>query len=304
MAEHSRTNFLPQHLFRVVENFSPSDNTTNPIASLEELPIVSLEESVNALVSLVPDVNKMVTKVKQKCDRPKDGLTINESASIMLYSLEWSPRETSFYVILNNVLRSENEEKLKPWKLYLKLFLTALDKLPPLSQTIYRGVKMDLSAQYPQGKTFVWWGFSSCTTSIQVLQSEQFLGKTGTRTLFTIDCGSGKDIREHSLFPTEDEVLLIAATKFQVVSCLDSGNNLFIIQLKEIETENSLLGSLHKRIRSGPLNKISLPEESREDSATTPEDSSRAQKPAAPKISMPPRLPAPQVPPKPPRFPL
>ena len=286
MAERDRKNFLPQHLERVIENFLPSDKSTKPIPSFDDLAIVSLEKAVETIVSLVPDVKKMVTKVKEKCDRPKDDLTTDESASIMLYSLEWTPRENSFYVVLNNTLRSEDEEKLKPWALYLKLFVTSLEKLPTLSQTIYRGIKMDLSAQYPQGKTFVWWAFSSCTTSIQVLQSEQFLGKTGARTLFNINCESGKDIRQHSFFPTEDEILLIAARKFEVVSCLDSGNDLFIIQVKEIESDYPLLGSTRKKL---------LPDSSsfkrREDSAAAP------QKPSLPKISLPPRFPGPPKPP-------
>ncbi|CAF1317761.1 unnamed protein product, partial [Rotaria sordida] len=34
----------------------------------------------------------------------------------------------------------------------------------------------------------VWWGLSSCTTALTVLQSEQFLGQTGDRTLFMIEC--------------------------------------------------------------------------------------------------------------------
>jgi hypothetical protein len=296
MAEESRRNFLPQHLQRVVENFLPSDKTTKPIASFDALPIVSLEKAVESLVSLVPDVNEMVSKVKAKCDKPKDDLSSNESASIMLYSLEWTPRENSFYVILNNTLRSEDDEKLKPWQLYLKLLITSLEKLPTLSHTIYRGIKMDLSAQYPQGKTFVWWAFSSCTTSIQVLQSEQFLGKTGTRTLFNIDCESGKDIRQHSFFPTEDEILLIAARKFQVVSCLDSGNDLFIIQVKEIESDYPLLGPPLKQLLRGP-SKDSFPLKPPGDSATTSEDSTEPQKPSFPKISMPPRFPAPPKPP-------
>ncbi|CAF4693011.1 unnamed protein product, partial [Rotaria sp. Silwood2] len=57
---------------------------------------------------------------------------------------------------------------------------------------------------------------------------------------------SGKEIRQHSFFPTEDEVLLIAARKFQVVSCLDSGNDLFIIQLKEVDPATPLLGTSRK----------------------------------------------------------
>jgi len=243
MARNFLKDLKPQHGLRILENFSPSEKTENPIKDFDAVPIVSLDEATDPLVSLVPDIKEMVSKAKAKCDDPKDHLTTDESASIMLYSLEWEPRENSLYILLNNALRAEDHEKLKTWHPYLKLFISSLEKLPTITQTIYRGVKMDLSAQYPQGKTFVWWGFSSCTTSVQVLQSDQFLGKTGPRTLFTIECQSGKNIQQHSFFSTEDEILLVAARKFQVVSCLDSGSELFIIQLKEIESDYPLLGS-------------------------------------------------------------
>jgi hypothetical protein len=172
MAKNPFEDFRPKHPPRILEDITPSEKTTRPIENFDNIPIVSIEAAVDPLISLVPNVKEMVSKVKEKCNRPKDNLTPDQSASIMLYSLEWTPTEKSLYVILNNTLRSEDSEKLKPWHLYLKLFITALDELPSISQTIYRGVKMDLSAQYPQGKTFAWWGFSSCTTSIQVLQSE------------------------------------------------------------------------------------------------------------------------------------
>ncbi|CAF1049897.1 unnamed protein product [Adineta steineri] len=173
-----------------------------PIENFDSIPVVSLEEAVELLVSLVPNVKEMVSKAKEKCDKPKDGLTPHESASIVLYSLEWEPRENSFYIILNNTLR--DEEKLKLWQLYLKLFISSLEKLPSVNQTVYRGVKMDLSAQYPQGQIF--------TCNIH-------------------------------FFMTEDEILLVAVRKFKVVSCLDSGNGLFIIQMKEVESDYPLLGS-------------------------------------------------------------
>jgi len=119
--------------------------------------------------------------------------------------------------------------------------LTALTKLPSTHLTVFRGVKKDLRAEYPEGSTFIWWGFSSCTASIKVLESDQFLGKKGARTLFTIDCYNGKDIRKHSFYPAEDEILLLPGRQFTVVACLDSGNGLYIIQLKEIEAQFPLL---------------------------------------------------------------
>jgi hypothetical protein len=212
-----------------------------PIQGHENMDLVSLEEAVDPLASLVPQVERMVWTVKQNCDEPEDGLTSDESASIMLYTMEWKPREKSFYHILNTTLRAEDREKLIPWFLYLRLFLASLSKLQSTPLTVYRGVKTDLHHLYPEGKTFVWWGFSSCTAAVKVLQSEEFLGKTGERTMFNIECNSGKDIRRHSFYRKEDEILLLAARQFKVMSCLDSGNGLYIIQLKEIEPRFPLI---------------------------------------------------------------
>ncbi|CAF4339582.1 unnamed protein product, partial [Rotaria sordida] len=145
---------------------------------------------------------------KEKCKKPEDGLTQDESASIMLYSMGWEPLEQCLYFALNAALRSADRQNLDPWYLYLKLIQTALSRLQSQHRFVYRGVKTDLSDRYRKGEKIVWWGFSSCTISIDVLQSELFLGKTETRTMFTIECNSGKDIRNHSFFPHEDEILL------------------------------------------------------------------------------------------------
>ncbi|CAF5023157.1 unnamed protein product, partial [Rotaria sp. Silwood1] len=94
--------------------------------------------------------------------------------------------------------------------------------------------------RYIRGQTIVWWGFSSCTTAVNVLNSNQFLGAKGDRTMFTLHCLSAKDIRKHSYYPAEDEVLLMAATQFKVIGCLNQ-DNLHIIQLEETSPPFSLL---------------------------------------------------------------
>ena len=48
------------------------------------------------------------------------------------------------YFVLNANLRDENRQKLKPWFLYLKLFLTGLSRLPSFDRTVFRGVRGDL----------------------------------------------------------------------------------------------------------------------------------------------------------------
>ncbi|CAF3772697.1 unnamed protein product, partial [Adineta steineri] len=137
--------------------------TPIPIAGYEKMPLVSLEEAVEPLLSLVPGVQRTVWIVKQRCENPLDELSPDESASIMLYTTEGTCGDNSFYSILNSTLRTEDRTKLRPWFLYLKLVLTALSKLPSVASntTVCRGVKLDMSDQYPKGKTFVWWGLSS-----------------------------------------------------------------------------------------------------------------------------------------------
>ncbi|CAF4478613.1 unnamed protein product [Rotaria sp. Silwood2] len=212
-----------------------------PIQGFEKMPLVSLEHAINPIVSLIPDVEQMTWIAKQNCSSPKDGLTMDESASIMLYTMEWEPYEKSFYVTLNNTLRATVREQLKPWFLYLRLVINALQKLPPTHHVVYRGVKSDLAAEYSRGSTIVWWGFSSCTVSIEALKNERFLGKEGIRTLFSIECDSGKNIRSHSFYAEEDEVLLLPARQFEVIGCLDQGNGLQIIQLREIQPKFPLI---------------------------------------------------------------
>ncbi|CAF1302171.1 unnamed protein product, partial [Adineta steineri] len=235
-------NVDPQQYTRVSDIVKEPQTMLMPIEGYEEMPIVPLEEAVVPLVSIVPKIQNFVYVAKQRSKSvPADNLTQDESASIMLYSMDWEPQEKCLYFALNATLRTEDRKKLKPWFSYLKLILTALEKLPSTRCHVFRGVNLDLSNQYTKGKEFVWWGFSSCTTTIEVLEDEQFLGKTGERTMFTIECDSGKDISRHSYYQSEKEVLLLAARQFIVVSCLRAAPGLHMIQLKETKPPITLL---------------------------------------------------------------
>ena len=99
---------------------------------------------------------------------------------------------------------------------------------------LWRGVREDLSALYPDGKKVAWWALSSCTASIDVLESPHYLGKSGPRTIFSILTNSGKDIRAHSYFENEDEVLLPPGIYLEVIGRLNPAAGLYIIQLREI----------------------------------------------------------------------
>jgi hypothetical protein len=170
--------------------------------------------------------------------------------------------DPSFYSLLNSTLRGENRDNLKPWFAYLKLFLTALHKLESHPQTVWRGVRgVDLSKQYPTGSKFAWWGVSSCTTNLEVLQAETFLGTKGMRTLFSIVSDNGKIIVPHSYFKdTEKEIVLMPGTYFEVMGQLKPAEDLYIIQLKELDPPFPFVKPPFKRDPSAAPKAVRLPD--------------------------------------------
>ncbi|CAF5221272.1 unnamed protein product [Rotaria magnacalcarata] len=70
---------------------------------------------------------------------------------------------------------------------------------------------------------------------MEALHSDQFLGKSGQRTLFSIECVNGKSVAKHSYFKnTEKEIILLPGSYFEVISQLNSADELHIIHLKEL----------------------------------------------------------------------
>jgi hypothetical protein len=217
-----------------------------PISGYAHEPLLSLEEACERLVPIVPRLEAHIWVAKQNSKNPADGLTQDESAAIRLYTMEWDsgPNEPrgSLYANLNRTLKQVDRKKLQPWFRYLKLFLTALAKLPPAPrQTVWRGVRKDQSADYPPGAEATWWAFSSCTTSLSVLESDLYLGNIGMRTLFSVEAINARTVRSHSHFTTEDEILLLPGTYFEVKSRLNPAPDLFIVHLQQRIPPHDLL---------------------------------------------------------------
>ncbi|CAF5029573.1 unnamed protein product, partial [Rotaria sp. Silwood1] len=140
---------VARRILRLTDGIEESHEVHEPIFDIKDTPIESLENAVNPLVPFLPDIRKHAVTAKKACKNPPpDGLTFDESASIRLYSMEWVPHDKCLYVVLNDTLRSEDGEKVKPWFLYLKLFRTALERLPKQHLTVYRGVKKNLHEKY------------------------------------------------------------------------------------------------------------------------------------------------------------
>jgi hypothetical protein len=249
----------------------PVARLLSPIKGYEASPLVSLEQAITPITHLFDGIEENVWIAKENSKNPPDDLTQDESAAIHLYTMQFDT-DPSFYQLLNSTLRGENRDNLKPWFAYLKLFLTALYKLPSHPQTIWRGIRgLDLSKQYPTGSKFAWWGVSSCTASLEVLQAETFLGRKGMRTLFSIESQNGKVIVPHSYFKdTENEIVLMPGTYFEVVGQVSPADDLYIIQLKELEPPFAFVKPPFKR--EPAAQKISKPSDDIVSSIPKPSD--------------------------------
>lgn len=234
-----------------------------PILGYALEPFVSLEDACQPILTIVPHLAAHIWIAKENSKNPSDGLTQDESAAIHLYTMEWDPNiyETreSLYAHLNRTLKQTDRTKLRPWFRFLKLFLTALAKLPFVPrQTVWRGVHKDLSNDYPKDSKPTWWGFSSCTASLVVLESDIYLGNTGTRTLFSIETFNARSIRTHSYFKAEDEILLLPGSCFEVISLLKSSSDLTIIHLRQIRPPYQSLEPPFQGVRDRSLRRACL----------------------------------------------
>jgi len=60
--------------------------------------------------------------------------------------------------------------------LFLKLLLSGLYKLPPVSGVmLYRGVKREVLGRFCEGNEKTLWAVSSCTAKLKVLENNMFL---------------------------------------------------------------------------------------------------------------------------------
>jgi hypothetical protein len=195
----------------------------NTISGYQDLPLMSLEEAVQSIVPFVPHVMSYADTAKKFC-RQNTTLSINESAAIYLYTMP-----IPFYKNLNKTFRAENPHALKPWFAFLKLFITALRKLPSHPTTVWRGVGGNIGADFAENDVHTWWSVNSCSSYVNV--AGMFAGETGT--LFCINVIHGKDITAYSANQSEEEIILMPGTRLCVKGMRPEPNGLSIVHLEE-----------------------------------------------------------------------
>jgi len=203
-------------------------NNSSPIFDYQNSVVVTLDEAINQLVPLIPQVNDYVTTAKECCNRDSSLLTQDESAAIYLYTLA-----VPFFSSLNITLRTQNRRQFEQWTAFLQLLTTALKKLPSIKTTVWRGVNFDDTITYVDDDIHIWWGISSCSMDPKIVQP--FVGESGT--VFIIEAINGKDITKFAANPDEKELILMPGTHVRrKADSLNLIDRFFIVHLEEIST--------------------------------------------------------------------
>ena len=204
-----------------------------PIYGFRGEKIVSLETALKPIESDIDELPYYIKTAKRHCHFPSEhGLSKDQSAAVYIYTMEWG--DTTLYRVLNNALRSEDRQALKIWFPYLKLFDTALDKLPTVKGNLWRGVSLDIGKNFTNNQLLTWWSVNSCSSSVDVIKD--FLGNEKNSTLFLIEALNGKKVSGYTQFEKENEVILRMGTQFYVKgNPLEQKYNSYLVQLIEID---------------------------------------------------------------------
>ena len=244
-------------MYRFADGSREPCEMLSPIEGFGRVHVETLSEALRPLLQIVPRIKTYYGVIQDSVTTVSDGLTWDESASIALYTMEWTPFREAVYYLLNTNLRDKNRGALKPWFPYLKLLITALQRIPRPEgrMEVYRGLCFETlndKNHYKIDEEIIWWGFSSCSTDRLIAQKGQFVGEEGLRTLFVINCFNGIDIQNHSHFKREKEVLLLPATTVKVTKIEENADGLCIIHLKEIPSLPGLLEKIQTPVQKNP----------------------------------------------------
>ncbi|MFI5983744.1 macro domain-containing protein [Streptomyces sp. NPDC051555] len=202
------------------------------ITGVFDTPLMDFQGAVapvcDVLSGLTGHVDRSRDFGKRRADETSGSLSADAIAALYLYTCQ-----SAFYREINAVLRSPDRARVTPYLPYLRLLFSAVSGLPGHAQPLWRGVSLDLRAQYPVGRTVTWWGVSSCTSELKVARS--FLGSRGKRTLFEVTSTRAVGIRNFSAFTGEEEYILAPGTQLEVTDVKSERGGLCTVQLAETD---------------------------------------------------------------------
>lgn len=221
-----------QYLERLEDVKDEAGAELPPIVGVFDTPLMPFADAVSpvaaVLAGLGPYVKHALEYGRRKVSAASAGaLTADEIAAVHLYTCE-----SAFYRRMNAALRDPDRKHAAPYFGYLRLLFSALSKMEGRRAPLWRGVGLDLRAQYPVGRVVTWWGVSSCTSKVSVARA--FMGGGRRRTLFEVTPDRAVGIRHLSAFTGEEEYILPPGTQLRVTAVTTERGGLTTVRLQEV----------------------------------------------------------------------
>ncbi|MFF1794783.1 ADP-ribosyltransferase domain-containing protein [Kitasatospora sp. NPDC058263] len=206
------------------------------ITGVFDTPLMDFREAVAPVAALLSGLDRHVERShafgrRRAEEAAAGGLSAEAISALYLYTCE-----SAFYREINAILRAPDRSRVVPYLPYLRLLFSAVSQLPARTEPLWRGVSLDLRAQYPLGRTVTWWGVSSCTSELGVAKG--FLGSRGRRTLFEVLPVRAAGIQRYSAFTGEEEFILLPGTQLKVTNVKAERGGLCTVTLTELEEQS------------------------------------------------------------------
>jgi serine/threonine protein kinase len=207
----------PLTLWHPARTCAPASLLDCILAAMQAQPGQLNAHLARVLTANVADAARIVsgsTQVQQLMRQ--HGLTQMEAQTVSVYTTDARDhgglREQSIFFVYNAVTRSADVQDVEQWSVFSFLLCTALQKLPSVALTVFRGLDVpltQLSHQYAASST-VWLTSVTSTTTDKAKTLLQFgtgaSGRPGT--LLQINAVDAKDISDFSQFKKENEYII------------------------------------------------------------------------------------------------
>ena len=207
----------PLTLWHPARTHAPASLLPSILAAMQATPGQPNAHLAPILQTMVADAAQIVrgsAKVQQLMRQYQ--LTEMEAQTVSVYTTDARDygglREQSIFFAYNAAIRSANPQDVELWSVFSFLFCTALEKLPAVAKTVFRGLDVpltQLSHQYVAGGT-IWLTSMTSTTTDKAKTLLQFgtgaSGRPGT--LLQINAVDAKDISDFSKYKTENEYVV------------------------------------------------------------------------------------------------
>lgn len=177
-----------------------------------------LKAGDSLLVPQLADIVEDITTRLEQDGVARDAADYNTRFAFFAYTYEASFLEPhqQLYFVLNAALRSREDKKFKAWTPFIYYLNKALDGLPNVATTVYKGMRgaQKHIGMYDGTKRVHWSGFSSTTTEVAV--AKEFAGPQGL--VLKIAVLNAKDVQPYSWFDKEEsEMMLSPNMEFQTI---------------------------------------------------------------------------------------